>query len=78
MRTYLQQCAISSINFEISDIRLELCENHNEETLKKIIEKYVTIGNFIITDAWHGYNFLNLVDSGFIHHAYNYIHGNFG
>ena len=38
----------------------------------------VGTGNIIYLDSWMGYNFLNRVDSGYIHNMINHNHGIFG
>ena len=67
-----QQWVVGLINISTNEIRLELVENRNQETLKKIIEKHVGIGNKICTDSWMGYNFLDSADSGYQHNAVNH------
>ena len=49
-----QQWVVGLINVSTNEIRLELVENRNQETLKKIIEKHVGLGNIICTDSWLG------------------------
>ena len=54
-----QQLVIGLINCETNDIRMEIVENRDTDTLKQIIEKHVLPGNYITTDAWKGYTFLD-------------------
>ena len=64
-----QQWVVGLINISTNEIRLELVENRNQETLKKIIEKHVGLGNIIYTDSWAGYNFLDRANSGYQHNV---------
>ena len=73
-----QQWVVGLINISTNEIRLELVENRNEETLKKIIEKHVGYGNTIYTDSWSGYNFLDRQNSGYRHNVANHNEGIFG
>ena len=57
---------------------MEIVENRDTDTLKQIIEKHVLPGNYITTDAWKGYTFLDYPYSGHIHDVYNHARGNFG
>lgn len=52
---------VGLINSENNNIRLEKIKNRDSETLKTIIEKFVGNGNFAITNAWIGWNFLSLL-----------------
>ena len=72
-----QQWVIGLINCETKDIRLEIVENRDTDTLKQIIEKNVLPGNYITTDAWKSYTFLDYSYSGYIHDVYNHARGNF-
>lgn len=72
------QWVIGLKNYETKDIRLEIVENRDTDTLKQIIEKHVLSGNYITTDAWKGYTFLDYPYSGYIHDVYNHARGNFG
>ena len=57
---------------------MEIVENRDTDTLKQIIEKHVLPGNYITTDAWKGYTFLDYPYSWYIHDVYNHARGNFG
>lgn len=46
--------------------------------MKTIIEKHIGKGNIINTDSWSAYNFLDNIDSGYLHNAYNHNRGIFG
>ena len=35
-------------------------------------------GNYIITDSWKGYSFLDEPEEGYIHYSFNHSLGNFG
>ena len=69
---------VGLINLRTNDIRLEMVENRNNETLKKIIEKHVMNGNSVVTDSWAGYNFLDDANSRYYHIKYNHANGHFG
>ncbi len=45
--------------------------------MKTIIEKHIGKGNIINTDSWSAYNFLDNIDSGYLHNAYNHNRGIF-
>ena len=55
----VQQQVIGLINAETNQLLLEIATERDESTLKKIITTYINIGNYIITDLWRGYNFLD-------------------
>lgn len=74
----VQQWVIGMINSETNLIRLEVVESRDTDTLKKIITKHINVGNYVITDSWPGYTFLNNANSGYIHYTYNHSRGNFG
>ena len=63
------------MNSETNDIRLEFVDSRDQNTLKTIIEKHVGIGNYIITDSWNGYHFLEHSNSQYIHHIFNHGKG---
>ena len=54
------------MNTETNELRIEIVTNRNQKTLKTIIENHIGIGNYIISDSWKGYNFLNAPNSGYI------------
>ena len=68
----LQIWAVGLIYFETNEIRLELAEQRNEDTLKTIMEKHVKKGNILVTDTWSGYLFLNNPVSSYFYHIYNH------
>ena len=49
----------------------------DQSTLKKIII-HINIGNYIITDSWGGYNFLDYPRFGYIYHIFNISIVSFG
>ena len=55
---------VGILNTNTDKIHLEVVSNQNEDTLKTIIEKHVSIGNSVYSDLWMGYNFLNRLNSG--------------
>ena len=52
------------IDTDSKDFRIEPVLNRDAETLKQFITRYVSKGNFIITDGWAGYELLDSNDSG--------------
>ena len=52
-------------NNESNVIRVEIVPNRDGATLKILLEKPVLISNYIVTDAWNGYSFLD--SPGYIH-----------
>ena len=74
----VQQWVVGMINAETNKLRLEVVTEKDESTLKKIITTHINIGNYIITDLWRGYNFLDDPRNGYIHHTYNHSTGSFG
>ena len=61
----IQICFLGIIDTESKDFRIEPVLNRDAETLKQFITRYVAKGNFIITDGWAGYDFLDINDSGY-------------
>ena len=74
----VQHWLIGLLNTGTNDLRIEVATDRREETLKAIIENHIGKGNYIISDAWQGYSFLNAPNSGYEHHIYNHSRGNFG
>lgn len=58
--------------------RVEATYERDANTIKKFITKHVDKGNFIITDGWSAYNFLENSDSGYVHIKHNHGRGDFG
>ena len=74
-----QTCIVGILNVNTDEIPpLEVVPDRSEVTVKTIIQKHVGTGNIIYLDSWMGYNFLNRVDSGYIHNMINHNHGIFG
>ncbi len=74
----IQIWVVGMINAETKEIRLEMVDNRNANTLKNIIEKHVLPGNIVVSDSCAGYSFLDNINSGYVHHIYNHGRGNFG
>ena len=74
----IQNWVIGLINTETNIIRLEVVTSRDTETMKNIIHKHVEPGNYIVSDAWPAYNFLDQENNNYIHHVYNHNRGNFG
>lgn len=74
----VQQWVIGLINAETNQLRLEVVTGRDEIYFKKIITTHINIGNYIITDLWRGYNFLDDPRIGYIHNTYNHSIGSFG
>jgi transposase-like protein len=72
------QWVVGLINLTNNQIRLEIVERRDTNTLQTIIEKHVMTGNNIYTDSWNGYNFLSFNNSGYNHIQYNHSAGHFG
>lgn len=66
------------INNKTRQIRLEIAENRNANTIKNIITKYIPRGNIIITDGVLCYQWLTDPSNGYVHSLYNYGQGDFG
>ncbi len=74
----IQVWVVGLINLNTDEIRLEIVENRDQQTMKTIIEKHICKGNIINADSWPAYNFLDNIDSGFLHNSYNHNRGIFG
>jgi len=55
------------------EFRIEASYNRDMETLREFINAYVKKGNYIITDGWPAYSFLDHPDSGY--RRIQHIHG---
>ena len=64
---------IGLINNSTKAFRTQATYIRDENTLSKFIKKYVPRGNYIISDGWPAYNFLDSPNSGYIHLIH--IHG---
>ena len=69
---------IGLINWLTNDIRLEIVEKRNQQAMQIIIEKHVGKGNIINSHPWPAYNFLDNIDSGYMHNICNHISGILG
>ena len=67
-----------AINNISKEFRIEVCFERNTDTMKKFIEKYIPIGNTIITDGFPSYNFLDQEGSGYNHIKHIHGGGDFG
>ena len=47
------------INNESNAIRLDIINQRDGDTLKKLINSQIMPGNYIIIDSWSGYSFLD-------------------
>ena len=65
------------INKDKNEFRLEAATNHNSDTLKKFLEKYIGKSNTIVSDGWRAFPFLNQVNSGYDHDTHNHRHYDF-
>ena len=54
------------INNTRKEFLLEGSYKRDARTLKSFIKKFIQIGNYIITDGWAGYVFLDRPNSGFM------------
>ena len=66
------------IDNENKDFRIEPILSRNTVALKNFINKYVSSGNYIVTDGWRGYDFLDKPDSGYRRFKHNHGSGDFG
>lgn len=55
------------INNETNAIRLNIVNQRNGDTLKKLINTHFIPFNYVITDSWKGYLFLDDPEEGYIH-----------
>ena len=60
-----------------NEFRLEATTNHNSDTLKLFVEKYIDKGNTIISDGSSGDAFLEYANSGYSHDTHNHGHSDF-
>ena len=66
------------INNTSKKFRIEGSFNRDSGTLAKFIQKYIVIGNTIISYGRSGYNFLDSAESGYSHIEHIHHGGNFG
>ena len=69
---------VGLLNNDTNELWLEMVKDRNSEVLEYIIRKYTDTGNICITDGWQWYSFLDRINSGYIHHAYNHGRGEWG
>ena len=55
---------IGMINNENNVIRLDIVYQRDDNTLKKIINTHIMPGNYVITDFWKEYSFLDDPEEG--------------
>ena len=65
------------INNKTRQIRLEIVENRNSNTIKNIIINYIPKGNIIITDGAFCYQWLNDPSNDYVHSVHSHGHGDF-
>ncbi len=63
---------------ETKNFRVVVSYNRDEEILKTFITKFKPTWNFIISNAWLGYSFLNAANSGYIHRIHVHGQNDFG
>jgi len=51
---------------ETKNFRVVVSYNRDEDIIKTLITKVIPTGNIIISDAWSGYSFLNVVNYRYI------------
>jgi hypothetical protein len=66
------------INNESNAIRLDIVNQRDGDTLKKLINAHIIPGNYVITDSWSRYSFLDDPEEGYIHFSFNHSSDNFG
>lgn len=66
------------INNKTRQIRLEIVENRNTNSIKNIITKYIPKGNIIITDGILCYQWLTDPSNSYVQSVYNSGQGDFG
>lgn len=58
--------------------RIVATKNRNSDNLSKFITTFVPKGNYIISDGWQGYQWLDNILSGYRHIKHIHNHGIFG
>lgn len=58
---------------EGKDFILEGRYLRDQTTLEKFINKYIEKGNYVITEGWSGYSFIDRRESGY--HHIQHLHG---
>lgn len=66
------------IDNETKEFRLTPTITRDQDTLKNFIDKNVQKGNHIIIDGWHGYDFMDLPNSGYLRSKHIHGGGDFG
>ena len=74
----IQIWLLGIIDTASKDFRIEPVLNRDAETLKQFITRNVAKGNFIITEGWAGYNFLDSNDSGYTRKRHDHGDSDFG
>jgi hypothetical protein len=64
------------INTEYKDFLLVVIKIRDTEKIKAFITRYIPPGNFIVTDSWGSYSWLN--NFGYIRLEHNHWVGDFG
>ena len=65
------------VNTTTKQFRVEGTYSRDGNTITKIISKHIASGNFIITDGWSDYNYLDNDNSGYANIKHNHG-GDFG
>ena len=74
----IQIWILGMINNESNAIRLDIINQRDCDILKKLINTHIMPGNYLITDSWSGYSFLDDSEEGYINFSFNHSLGNFG
>ena len=77
--THINNMAIWVVNVidtNTKEFRLEVTKSREAINLKKFISKFIPPGNFIITDGWAGYSWLN--DNGYERLEHNHGRNDWG
>jgi transposase-like protein len=73
-----QLCVLGLVDTTTKEFRLVVAKDRNTETLKSFIKKLIPEGNNLVTDGWHGYDWVDNSYSGYTRYLHIHGHHDFG
>ena len=73
-----QVWVIGAIETTTKELRIDIIHGRNATNIEKFIKKYIPPNNYVITDGWSGYQWMNRNNSQYHHIIYSHTAGDCG
>ena len=73
-----QLWVLGLLDTKTKEFPLVVAKHRNTESLKSFIKKLIPEGNNLVTDGWHGYDWVDNANSGYTRYLHIHDHHDFG